>query len=165
MPLPPAKENAPPAVWFYCGAAILRAAIRTIIRPAVAWLSGRNEPRTPSLLDRNLFLVSSRFIYYYSIILVSCQEQKLDIVRFICVDAKVTRTAFPAIPSHRRLDLLFSLTAEFSRGGTVLDGGSCASPSSEMPRDLGIHVSEEDKSLSYMLFQCICVTSREGPFG
>jgi len=28
------------------------------------------------------------------------------------VDAKVTRTAFPAIPSHRRLDLLFSLAAE-----------------------------------------------------
>ena len=31
-----------------------------------------------------------------------------------------------------------------------------------MPCDLGIHVSEEDKSLSYMLFQCICVTSQEG---
>src|SRR5256885_14348820 len=67
------KENAPPAVWFYCGAARLRAAIRTIIRPAVAWLSGRNEPRSHPLSDRNPFLVSSHFIYSYNIYCFVCQ--------------------------------------------------------------------------------------------
>ena len=45
------------------------------------------------------------------------------IVSFICADAKVTHRAFPAILSHRCLDLLFSLTAEIYYRGTALDGG------------------------------------------
>src|SRR5207248_6609633 len=52
------------------------------------------------------------FIYYYIILMAQCQELSLEFTQFICVDAKVTHRHFSAIPSDRRLDLLFSLAAE-----------------------------------------------------
>ena len=103
------KKNAPPATGFYCRAAILRAAIQTRVASGRV---GDLREGTASLLFPYRFLETPSFSYIdYSIIVVRCQDKNLNLVRFICVDTEVTRAAFPAIPSHRRLDLLFSLAA------------------------------------------------------